>query len=64
VYEKLVEAGRSELMGLVADTRAPDDEIDEMLRRLAASLLADMPRDGAGGNGTAVESAQAGVDAG
>jgi hypothetical protein len=61
VYEKLVEAGRAELMRLVADTRAPDDEIDEMLRRLAASLLADMPRNGAGGNGTAVEPARAGA---
>jgi MFS family permease len=46
VYEKLVEAGRAELMHLVADTQAPDGEIDDILRRIAASLLADMPRDG------------------
>jgi hypothetical protein len=32
---------------LIADMHPPDDEINDVLRRLAASLLADMPRDGA-----------------
>jgi hypothetical protein len=46
-YAQLVEAGRTELTQLVADARPPDDEIDDVLRRLAASLLADIPRNGA-----------------
>jgi EmrB/QacA subfamily drug resistance transporter len=49
-YGRLVEAGRAELTQLIAETRPPDDEVNEILRRLAVSLLADMPRDG----GTAV----------
>ena len=44
-YEQLVEAGRVELTRLIADARPPDDEVSNVLRRLAASLLADMPRD-------------------
>ena len=47
VYERLVEAGRAQLTLLIADMHPPDDEINDVLRRLAASLLADMPRDGA-----------------
>jgi hypothetical protein len=43
-YEKLVEAGRAELTHLIADTRPPEDEVNDILRRLAASLLADMPK--------------------
>ena len=31
----------------IAQNRPPDDEIDSVLRRIAASLLADMPRDAA-----------------
>jgi EmrB/QacA subfamily drug resistance transporter len=57
-HEKLVEAGRTELTLLIADTHPPADEINDILRRLAASLLADMPRDGAAKNrGPAVSSA-------
>ena len=47
VYEKLVEAGRAQLTILIGDMHPPDDEVNGVLRRLAASLLADMPRDGA-----------------
>ena len=58
VHERLVEAGRAQLTLLIADTHVPDDEINAVLRRLAASLLADMPRDGAAKSGSAtVESA-------
>ena len=46
-YTHLVEAGRSELTRLIADADPPEDEIDNVLRRLAASLLADIPRNGA-----------------
>jgi len=46
-HEQLVESGRVELTRLVADVRPPDDEVDDIFRRLAASLLADMPKDGA-----------------
>jgi hypothetical protein len=45
------------------DTRPPNDEINDVLRRLAASLLADMPRDGAKSPSTAIGSATAGLDA-
>ena len=44
-YEKLVEAGRTELTRLVTDVRAPETEVDGILRRLAGSLLADMPKE-------------------
>jgi hypothetical protein len=45
-HARLVDAGRAELMRLIADVRPPDDEVVVVLRRLAVSLLADMPRDG------------------
>jgi EmrB/QacA subfamily drug resistance transporter len=41
-YGKLVESGRTELVQLAAGARPPDDDGD-VLRRLAVSLLADMP---------------------
>jgi len=44
-HGKLVEAGRTELTHLIADVRPPDEEVVGVLRRLAASLLADMPKD-------------------
>jgi hypothetical protein len=44
-HEQLVWAGRAELTGLVADAQPPTEEIDDVLRRLATSLLADMPRE-------------------
>jgi EmrB/QacA subfamily drug resistance transporter len=51
-HERLVEAGRADLRALIADVHPPDDEVVDILRRLAASLLADMPKepklDGAG----------------
>jgi len=43
-YQQLVEAGRAELTGLIADAAPPDDEVNGVLRRLAVSLLADMPK--------------------
>jgi EmrB/QacA subfamily drug resistance transporter len=46
-HEQLVDAGRAELTSLIADARPPEDEVTDILRRLAASLLADMPKDGA-----------------
>jgi hypothetical protein len=45
-YAKLVDAGRAELTRLIADMHPPDDEVVVILRRLAVSLLADLPRDG------------------
>jgi EmrB/QacA subfamily drug resistance transporter len=44
-HEQLVWAGRAELTGLVAETHPANEEIDDVLRRLAISLLADMPRE-------------------
>jgi len=44
-HQQLVESGRTELTRLIADA-APTAEVDGVLRRLAASLLADMPKDG------------------
>jgi EmrB/QacA subfamily drug resistance transporter len=43
--EQLVEAGRAELTSLIAETRPSDEEVGNVMRRLAASLLADMPKD-------------------
>jgi EmrB/QacA subfamily drug resistance transporter len=42
--QQLVEAGRTELTRLIADASPPDEEVNGVLRRLAASLLADMPK--------------------
>jgi len=44
-YARLVDAGRAELTRLIADAHAPEQEVDVILRRVAVSLLADMPRD-------------------
>jgi EmrB/QacA subfamily drug resistance transporter len=44
-HEQLVEAGRAQLTALIADARPPDDEVNNILRQLAISLLADMPKD-------------------
>src|SRR5262249_24518739 len=57
VHGQLVEAGRAELTRLIADAHPPADEVNDVLRRLAASLLADMPKepavDGSAGVGAA-----------
>jgi hypothetical protein len=45
-YAELVDAGRTELTRLIADAHPPDDEVVVILRRLAVSLLADLPRNG------------------
>jgi len=45
-HQQLVEAGRAELTRLIADAHPPADEVNDILRRLAASLLADMPKVG------------------
>jgi hypothetical protein len=45
VHGRLVEAGRAELTRLIADAQPPDDEVNDVLRRLAVSLLADMPKE-------------------
>jgi MFS family permease len=54
-HAKLVDAGRVELTRLVDDAQPPGEEAVVVLRRLAVSLLADMPRDG----GTAATAAAA-----
>jgi hypothetical protein len=60
VHQQLVESGRAELTRLIADARPPDNDVNGVLRRLAASLLADMPK-GAALAGTPVTgSARAG----
>ncbi|MFZ0341446.1 MAG: hypothetical protein WAL31_03840, partial [Gaiellaceae bacterium] len=60
-YEQLVEAGRAELTSLVAPARPPDAEVGDILRRIAVSLLADMPKNGlVDGRHAAVDSASAG----
>ena len=41
---RLAEAGRAELTQLISDTRPPDEDVNVVLRRVAVSLLADMPR--------------------
>jgi hypothetical protein len=43
----LVEAGRAELTRIVADTDPPEAEVAPIMRRIAVSLLADIPRDAA-----------------
>jgi pimeloyl-ACP methyl ester carboxylesterase len=40
----LVEAGRAELTRIVAGTHPPEEEVAPIMRRVAASLLADIPR--------------------
>jgi EmrB/QacA subfamily drug resistance transporter len=42
-HERLVEAGRAELRTLIADAHPAEDEVDGILRQVAASLLADIP---------------------
>ena len=46
-YAALVEAGRSVLTRIAADIDPPEEEVADILRRLAISLLADIPRDAA-----------------
>jgi EmrB/QacA subfamily drug resistance transporter len=46
-HERLVEAGRAELTALIAGAHPPQEEVVPIMRRLASSLLADMPKDGA-----------------
>jgi EmrB/QacA subfamily drug resistance transporter len=43
-HAKLVEAGRTELTTLIVGTHPPPEEVGAILRRLAVSLLADMPK--------------------
>ena len=43
----LVEAGRAVLTRIAADIDPPEEEVADILRRLAISLLADIPRDAA-----------------
>jgi hypothetical protein len=45
----LVEAGRAVLTRIAADIDPPEQEVADVLRRLATSLLADIPRDTASG---------------
>ena len=44
-HAALVEAGRATLTHIAADIHPPEEEVAGILRRLAVSLLADMPRD-------------------
>ena len=44
-HAALVEAGRSVLTRIASDVDPPEQEVTEILRRLAISLLADIPRD-------------------
>ena len=46
-YAALVEAGRAVLTRIAADIDPPEEEVADILRRLAISLLADIPRDAA-----------------
>ena len=46
-HAALVEAGRATLSRIAEDIHPPEEETAGILRRLAVSLLADMPRDGA-----------------
>jgi hypothetical protein len=48
-YSALVEAGRAVLLGIAADIQPPEPETDVILRRLATSLLADIPKTTAAG---------------
>jgi len=45
-HDALVVAGRAELTRIVRETQPPDEEFVTVLRRVAVSLLADIPRDG------------------
>src|SRR5262249_34477925 len=45
VYAALVEAGRGVLTHIATDLHPPEEEVSGILRRLAISLLADVPRD-------------------
>jgi EmrB/QacA subfamily drug resistance transporter len=60
VHGHLVEAGRAELTRLIADVHPPDDEVNDVLRRLAASLLADMPKEPAVDGSTLAGAARVG----
>ena len=44
-HARLVESGRSELTRLVSDQLGEEDELAPVLRRVAASLVAEMPRE-------------------
>jgi hypothetical protein len=44
-HAALVEAGRTVLTRIAAGVGPPEDEVADTLRRLAISLLADIPRD-------------------
>jgi EmrB/QacA subfamily drug resistance transporter len=46
-YNALVEAGRAVLTHIAADIDPPEQEVADVLRRLATSLLADIPRNAA-----------------
>jgi hypothetical protein len=46
-HAALVEAGRAVLMGIAADVNPPEEQVADILRRLAVSLLAEVPRDSA-----------------
>ena len=61
-HAALVEAGRSVLTRIASDVDAPEQEVSDILRRLAISLLADIPRDG--GPEPHATSAPAGASAG
>jgi hypothetical protein len=50
----LVEAGRAVLTRIAADINPPEGEVADVLRRLATSLLADIPRNPASGVSTTV----------
>ena len=45
VYAALVEAGRGVLTHIATDLHPPEEEVSGILRRLAISLLADVPRE-------------------
>jgi EmrB/QacA subfamily drug resistance transporter len=44
-HARLVDAGRAELTELISSAHPPDDDVAAVLRRVAESLLADIPRD-------------------
>jgi hypothetical protein len=46
-HAALIESGRTVLTEIARDLDPPEEEVGEILRRLAISLLADIPRDAA-----------------
>ena len=44
-HARLVESGRSELTSILSEQLGEDEELAPVLRRVAASLVAEMPKE-------------------